>query len=355
MNVPHYCRHLLPLLGCTIVLGGVVRAGDTFENRVYIAEKASGPITLDGKLDEAAWRAAPAAAGFTFWDRPEKVSPQTFFRVTFDDRNLYFGIRCDEPRMKDVHPVAQARDAHAVFSGETIEIFIDPKHSHSDYYQLAVNAAGSVYDSRGQDTAWNCGMRAVAHMGKEAWFLEVAVPWKDLGVRPSPGRIIGFNICRDRQVGGKQWSNWSQTQGGFHDPIRFAHLVLGQKGLQLKGLTRELRKGDRAGPIVLFTREGFGKTTYLALARASIRQLDGRLAELEKEVKQEQSPAVRAALRTVLAGIRQKAAAFRKLVRTRDRLDAKTWTDLDQQITRWIQGLDQAVWEARLKALVSEI
>ncbi len=348
-------NRLMRLVGCVVVLGGVARAGDTFENRVYVAEKTPGPITLDGKLDEAAWRAAPAAGGFTFWNRPEKVSPQTFLRVTYDDRNLYFGIRCDEPRMKDVHPVAQARDAHAVFSGETIEIFIDPKHDHSNYYQLAINSAASMYDSRGQDQAWNCGMRAATHREKDAWTLEVAVPWKDLGGLPAPGAIIGFNVCRDRQVGGKQWSNWSQTQGGFHDPVHFAHLVLGRKGLSLKSLTRELRKGGRSGPIVLFTREGFGKTTYLALARASIQQLDEKLAELAKEAKQEQSPAVRAALRAVIEGVRRKAAPFRRLVQTRDRLDAKAWTDLDQQITRWLNGLNQAVWEARLKALVSEI
>jgi len=343
------------LLGIVGTRPVAVHASDSFEIRVYMAEKTRTPLRIDGKLDEPAWKKAPAAGGFTFYDRPVKVTPQTFLKVTYDDKNLYFGIRCDEPLMKKVHPMAQARDAHAVFGGETIEFFIDPKHDHGNYYQLAVNAAASMYDSRREDKSWNCGMRAAAHLETDAWFLELAVPWKDLDIAPTPGRIIGFNVCRDRQVGGKQWTNWSQTRGGFHDPIHFAHLILWRNGLSLKGFTRELRKGDRNGPIVLFTRQGFGGKSYHTLALASLKQLDSKLGELQEQVQREKSPATRKALQAVLDGIRRDAAPLRKLVSSRKELDAKTWTDLDRQITHWLSGLDRAVWKARLDALLSEI
>jgi len=83
---------------------------------------------------------------------------------------------------------------------------------------------------------------------------------------------VGFNVCRDREVGHiHQWTNWSQTKSRFHDPDRFAHLVLSPTSERLGRLGDEFRKGDRTGPLRIVGSEGFSHTSYRRLAQA----LDG--------------------------------------------------------------------------------
>ena len=206
--------------------GGLLLRADEFEIKVYLAEKAAAPVVLDGRLDEPAWRQAVAVGGFTLYGKDTKAAPPTFWKATYDDRRLYLAVVCDEPALDRLQPLPQARDAHAVFRGETIEIFLDPGHSHSTYYQFAVSAAASMYDSRGEDPTWNAAIEAAAGRTPTGWILEFAVPWDDLGVAPTPGLLCGINVCRDRQLDGKQWTNWARVIQGFHDPARFGHLVL---------------------------------------------------------------------------------------------------------------------------------
>src|SRR6185295_20105700 len=58
------------------------------------AVKTSVPMTIDGALDEAAWRDAPVAAGFlqNEPDEGEPATQETEVRVVYDEQALYFGI-----------------------------------------------------------------------------------------------------------------------------------------------------------------------------------------------------------------------------------------------------------------------
>src|SRR3954463_10289112 len=56
--------------------------------------RATGPITLDGALDEPAWSQAPIANGFVQND-PREGTPATYdteVRVLYTDDALYFGV-----------------------------------------------------------------------------------------------------------------------------------------------------------------------------------------------------------------------------------------------------------------------
>jgi len=338
-------------------LSCMAHAEDSYDIKVYPCPKASGAIAVDGVLNEAAWQAAPLVTGFTWYDKPELLPVQAFVRVLYDDRALYFGVTCDEPLVDKLVPVAQGRDVHAMFGGETIEIFVDPKHD-GNYYQFAANAAGSVWDSHGSDATWNAAVAAAAKVdpaGKQ-WTLEFAVPWEDLGVAPNAGAIVGFNVCRDRHLGNaREWSNWSQTQANFHDPERFAHLVLGATPEQLARLGPEFRKGDRHGRLVIYSSEGFANTSYLALARDSLRKLDEQLADLAKVAEEQRDAATRAELDKRLQAYRDEIRPFQQQVAEGSAIDAAAWMKIDLRVDQLTRELGEALWEARLAALLSGI
>lgn len=346
----------LAVLMVGLLAAAVCVADDEFEIRVYPAPRAEGPITVDGALDEPCWERAPLVGGFTRHDRPELVEVQTFFRVLYDDRRLYFGVICDEPLMDEMVPVAQARDAHAVFRGESIEIFVDPDHDHTDYYQFAVNSAASMYDSRKTDPSWNADIVAGVTLGEDGWTLEFAIPWEDLGVTPAPGVVLGFNVCRNRHIGNdRQWSNWSQTKANFHDPERFGHLVLSPTPEQIGRLGDEFRKGGRRGPIVVFSHEGFAQTSYRALAAEALANLQGAVDDLEAVMRGEDHGPTRRELRRLVVSYRADVAPLAAAIADERPLDAAEWTRMNLRINELAQELEEAVWSARLAALLADI
>jgi len=349
-------RSTLAMIIICAVGASACLAADDYEIKVYPCPLADKPIVVDGALNEACWNQAPLVGGFTYYNKPEMVAVQTFFRILHDAKCLYFGIVCDEPLAKHLTPVPQARDAHGVFGGETIELFVDPKHNHTRYYQIAVNAAGSVYDSRRTDASWSADVVAKTKLGGDRWTMEVAIPWADLDVKPEAGTVVGFNVCRDRYLGNARvWSNWSQTNGNFHDPIRFAHLVLSPTAEQLGRLGAEFRKGGRRGAIVVFSAEGFAQTTYRALAQRSIAGVEALLTELDKARQQEADPKTRAELEKRINACRSEIAPFQQQITGQGRVDAATWTRMEHRISQITGKLQQVIWDARLSALLSRI
>lgn len=346
---------VLPALAL-LMLAGVCRAEDDYEIKVYPCARAYEAITIDGALDEPSWRRAPVVSGFTYYNGPELVDVQTSFRVIYDRSRLVFGVVCDEPLMDKITPVAQARDSNEVFHGECIEIFVDPAHSHDRYYQFGINAAGSVYDSARTEAAWSADVEAKTTLSQDHWTLEVAIPWADLGVEPEPGLVVGFNVCRDRLVGNaRQWTNWAQTKANFHDPERFAHLVLSPTAQQLGTMGEVFRKGERRGPIVVYKQGGFAQTTYRALAREAIGKLETRLDELAGTADHEPDEAARRELQKLTETYREEVAGFSARIESGEALDAADWTRMELRVTALTAELGEVIWQARLTALLSGI
>jgi len=328
------------------------RAEDQYPVCVYPCRRASTAVVVDGALDEPAWASAPVVTGFTYYNQQENAPVQTLFRALYDDRFLRFGVTCEEPEMARLRPVSVGHDSLAIFSQEAVELFIDPQHSHERYFQFGFNAAAGIYDSQGTDSKWNAAVAAATSLGPSGWFLEVAIPWADLGIaEPRAGAVLGFNVCRDRYLSGRtEWMNWSQTKANFHDPDRFAHLVLSPTPEQLAALAGEFRKGDRRGPIYVFSEEGFAGDTYRAMAERLLRTFDEQVAEFSA-LRDQSSAEAKTALDAQLASILKKATPTRQALGPGQKVDAALWLELDRTLTAALADLSAAVWSARIQAL----
>jgi hypothetical protein len=345
----------LAVLICALSCLGLF-AADDFPIYVYPAPMAKTPPKIDGVLDDACWKDAPVVSGFIWYNKAEKMPVQTSFRVIYDAANLYFGVTCDEPRMDLLNPKPAPHDSMEVFQTEAIELFIEPQHGSGDYYQVAANAAGAVYDSHRTDPTWDSGAVAVAGRQKNAWTLEVAIPWKGMGVnRVESGMNMSFNVCRDRTLAdAREWSCWAQVAANFHDPAHFANLALSPTPEQLGKLGPEFRKGDRTGPLLIFSNEGFSKTSYKALATAALTRTEELIRQLDAIRAGERDSAAAAELQKRLSPIREAVDACRRQVAD-EGFDAAAWARMDAQIEGLRRELAEAVWNARLSALFQSI
>lgn len=341
------------LVATAVLVAGAAAAADSWPILVYPAPRAAAPPRLDGRLDDACWRAAPVVSGFIGYDRDVLVPTQTSFRVTWDDAALYLGVWCDEPQLDRLVPTPQPRDAKGIFSTEAIEIFVDPRHDHRDYYQWAVNAAGSVFDGRVQDVAFDSGATATAAKGAGGWGLEARLPWAPLGVKPAAGQVIGLNVCRDRTLTqDREWSCWSRVDANFHDPQHFGHVVLDGTPERIADLTGELRRGDRTGELRLFGVGGVGSDTYQAMLRRALTRVEAVLADLQQH-RAGEPPATQQALDARLAPYLKRLATVREQA-TGD-LDGAAYTRLEMELATIERELGTVLWAARLEGLLGTI
>ncbi len=339
-----------------IALASAALAMDEYAIKVYPCARAPQAVTIDGALSDAAWDAAPVVSGFTRYNKPELVEPQTELMLVYDDTFLYFGVLCHEPNMDKVTPVHQPRDSGAIFHGETIEIFVDPNHDQSTYHQFGINIAASVYDSARSDPSWSADVRAATELSDDAWTLEVAIPWADMGVSAEPGMVVGVNVCRDRYAGGnKQWMNWSQTAANFHDPQRFGHVVLSPTPAIIGGLEAELRKGERRGLIAVYGPDRFVQASYRGLVASAVARAERLLDDLEAAGEREADPATKQELDRRIAEYRGELAGFGSAAAAEAALPPERWHEMTMRIGQLRGELHRILWEARLAALLSGI
>jgi hypothetical protein len=105
----------------------------------YTAYRATGPIVIDGKLDEPAWRALPTSPRFVDLISGGPALHDTRAMVTWDERNLYVGFRLEEPKLK-----AKFRNHNdPIYYDNDVEVFIAGRDG---YYEFELNGYNTVYE-----------------------------------------------------------------------------------------------------------------------------------------------------------------------------------------------------------------
>ena len=187
--------------------------------RHYIAYRADKPVAVDGRLDEAAWQAAPWTDDFVDIEGPSKPAPRfrTRAKMLWDSTNLYIAAELSDP---DVWATITERDA-VIFRDNDFEVFIDPDGDTQSYYELEVNALGTAWDLylpkayRDEGHAMNgwdihglrVGVRVEGTLNNpgdadRGWTVELALPWAALGdaantaTPPRPGDQWRMNFSR---------------------------------------------------------------------------------------------------------------------------------------------------------------
>lgn len=173
--------------------------------------KRTGEITLDGKLDELTWRAAPPLNKFlTVGASNKPAEPQTACRIVYDDEYLYIGVTCQEPRVDAVQ--ATGRSGWKIQHNDFLQIVLNrtADKRRGGFACTTILGQASMY-SFGE--SWMQGFEVKIAKQEGSWTAEFKLPLEKVEpkLRPAPGRIWGFNIARRRQVKGEKsvLSSWN--------------------------------------------------------------------------------------------------------------------------------------------------
>ena len=112
--------------------------------RHYICFQTTGPITIDGKPGETAWRNAPWTEDFIDIEGNAKPAPlhRTRVKMLWDEQHLYIFAELEEP---DVWGSLLRPDT-IIFHDNDFEVFIDPDGDTHQYFEIEINALNTVMD-----------------------------------------------------------------------------------------------------------------------------------------------------------------------------------------------------------------
>ncbi|HOJ39869.1 MAG TPA: DUF4838 domain-containing protein [bacterium] len=158
---------------------------------------------LDGKLDEDIWTRTETGS-FVSLDKENPVPrfPTTVKGVWLPGKGLVLGFRMVEPDPAGIRMNYLTHDS-LVYLDDCVEIFLDPRADEGQFYQIATNAAGTLFDCfyYSQMKGWHArGVVSKSFIGEDFWSLEVYIPFECLGVNEvKPGSIWLGNFTRSRR------------------------------------------------------------------------------------------------------------------------------------------------------------
>src|SRR5512133_1519100 len=110
------------------------------------AQRINGSITIDGHLDEPAWREAPLITLTQQSPKPGQPHPYaTEVRVLVSEDAVYFGFTCHDPRPEAIAVHTMRRDGD-VTGDDTVAIVLDTYGDHRTGYFFQINATGARVD-----------------------------------------------------------------------------------------------------------------------------------------------------------------------------------------------------------------
>ena len=241
--------HVLP--ACAALLAALLPAGPLDGQNPSLSSqdistpitivRLTGPIELDGIVDEAAWDAVePLPMTLrtpTFGGPPTE---ETDVRIGHDDRFLYVAGRLYDSDPAAIRTGTFYRDQ---YSGDDIlSVVIDSYNDYETAVWFAVNPAGVRQDRTMSNDAeftngmpmnwdWNSYWDVATTQTDEGWFAEFRIPFSTLGFQVTGGEVtMGLIVYRmiarknERQTFPPIDPSWGRL--GFAKPSRAQRVVL---------------------------------------------------------------------------------------------------------------------------------
>jgi hypothetical protein len=196
-----------------------------------------GAVTLDGRLDEAAWAGAPAATGFV-QRGPTPGAPasqSTEARVVYDGTAVYVGMRMHDTDAAAIQAPLGRRDAG--LSSDQAFVAFDSFHDRRTAYLFGVNPAGVqmdllLYDDgQSEDDSWDAVWDVATTRDSAGWTAEFRIPLSQLRYGPAPGeQEWGVEFGRDIQRTGEE-TFWAPLLPGVDGTVSRFGTLGGLRGL----------------------------------------------------------------------------------------------------------------------------
>ena len=180
------------------------------------------PPVIDGLLDDTSWNIVEWTGDYIENEPDENTPPsyQTKFKIVYDQRFLYIGIRCYDGEPDKIVKRLSRRDG---FEGDWVEFNIDSYHDQRTAFSFGISAAGVKGDEfisdngNNWDSSWNPIWYAKTNIDSEGWTAEIKIPLSQLKFGNSNEQVWGLQSTRRlfREEERSLWQRVPQDSPGW--------------------------------------------------------------------------------------------------------------------------------------------
>jgi hypothetical protein len=175
--------------------------------------RCTGPIKIDGHLDDPGWLGAARADNFAEHNPGDQTKPpvDTEAFITYDDEHLYVAFVCyDDP--KTIR--ASFCEREGVYSDDYIVLCIDTYAEATWAYELCVNPYGIQGDvlwtrSGGEDVGFDVIFESAGKITEQGYQVEMAVPFSSLRFPNRPVQTWKMDFWRNHPREDRGQYSWA--------------------------------------------------------------------------------------------------------------------------------------------------
>lgn len=171
----------------------------------FVAARVSGPIRMDGRLDDAAWlKARPVDTCYQVY--PHALAAclyPTETRIAYDDTYLYVGIRADDPHPGLIRSHFVRRDKlYSPVSDDYLHLYLDALDTGRSAQMFAVSPSNDQLDgfwneaTQTEDFTSDFNWRSATAVGTRGWTAEFRIPFSSLRYRPGRRQVWKLIVWR---------------------------------------------------------------------------------------------------------------------------------------------------------------
>jgi hypothetical protein len=174
------------------------------QKKVLQTQSINQPISIDGKLDEEAWKSAAIASDFVTLEpdngKPISENKKTEVKVLYNNDAIYIGAMMydDEPN-KILKEISQ-RDNFG--TADLFGVFINGFNDGQQDFMFYVSAADVqgdciMTDANGEDYSWDAVWASKATITENGWIVEIKIPYAALRFSSENKQTWGINFFRE--------------------------------------------------------------------------------------------------------------------------------------------------------------
>lgn len=175
---------------------------DTTRYRVYKTQRLVGPPpTIDGKLNDKAWKEGSWQGNFTQFqpNNGKKPTQKTDFKILYNNNFLYVAIRCyDTDPQKIVGRLTRRDNIDGDWAGVSIDSYFDKRTA----FGFIVSEAGVKLDGKfinnegNMDDTWNPVWYVKTSKNNKGWVAEMKIPFSQLRFSNRQKMTWGLQVAR---------------------------------------------------------------------------------------------------------------------------------------------------------------
>ncbi|EIA09548.1 DUF5916 domain-containing protein [Flavobacterium frigoris] len=186
------------------------------QKKVLFAKSTTSNITIDGKINEAAWTENPEIASNFIMFEPDNGKPisedkKTEIKVLYDNDAIYISALLYDSEPNKIQKEITNRDVFGVSDHFSVSIngFNDGQQDYTFYVSAAGGQMDCVATKDGEDYSWDAIWDSEVSITDFGWVVEMRIPYAALRFSNSQKQTWGLNFMREvkRDVQKYTWNH----------------------------------------------------------------------------------------------------------------------------------------------------